>query len=346
MTDLEKLTTTVQKNCDLVDADHGQDYGLCIYLLKMRDFYRWHNRIPLHEDLINEDIHQWIAGIEEHWEEIEGEPFSRLAINGDYYNPFHARVINQKLETEGLVYSGGLSYGAVPLFFLAKLDKKENRSGFEIIISSDEYARGLFGPPALFHDNLIFIRKEAMRYFLWSRYDEWCFSKRDNDLGKAMSFYPFKDNPVKAIEDITENELETVIQHEIGEGLLEKEYDHFWRDMIVDFVHTKTEILLRAVRDLAADCMTTLPYLLSKKFDPSLHLYFAGFSDMRKELYPSLYQSYKSWQKSKDYVELKDLVSQGREYWFGIGKQIIDLYKSGGKSSQQDIDDLIEGAAI
>ncbi len=263
MKELERLSDIVQKNCDLVDAKHGQDYGLCIYLFKMRDFYRWRNQITLHVDLVNDEIHQWIAGIEEYWEEIDGDPYRHMAINGEYFNPFHSGPINELLNQYNLAYSGGLSYGAVPLFFLAKLEKRELRSGFKILISSDEYARGLFGPPALFYDDTIFIRKEALQYFLWSRYDEWLFSMRDNDLGKAVNYYPFKDNPQKAIREITDNELETVIQHEMGEGLLEKEYKHYWRDMIIDFVHTKTEILLRAVRDLAADCMTTLPYLLA-----------------------------------------------------------------------------------
>ncbi len=58
MYNIKELQKTVQKNCDLVDAEHGQNYGLCIYLLKMRDYYRWHNKFPLHQDLNNEDIHK------------------------------------------------------------------------------------------------------------------------------------------------------------------------------------------------------------------------------------------------------------------------------------------------
>ena len=343
--DLELITETVQKNCDLVDARHGQDYGLCIYLLKMRDYYRWQNRIPLHIDLVNDEIHSWIAKIEAYWDEINEDPFRHMKINGQYLNPFHTGQINDLLNPNGLVYSGGLGYGSIPLFFLAKLETQEKRSGFNILISGEEYARGLFGPPALFFENNIFIRREALQYFLWSRYDEWLFSMRDNDLGKAVNHYSFKDNPQKAIKEITENELETVIQHEIGEGLLEKEFKHYWRDMIVDFVHTKTEILLRAVRDLAADCTTTLPYLLEKKFEPSLNLYFAGFTDMRKELFPSLYASFKTWQKSKDYSMLIDLSEKGKTYWLNVGKKIIDIYKADGAKARQAIDEFIEGSA-
>lgn len=39
------LIKTVQKNCDIADARHAGDYTLCVYLLKMREMYRWEQGI-------------------------------------------------------------------------------------------------------------------------------------------------------------------------------------------------------------------------------------------------------------------------------------------------------------
>ena len=38
---LDVLVDAVQTNCDIADARHAADLPLCIYLLQMREFYRW-----------------------------------------------------------------------------------------------------------------------------------------------------------------------------------------------------------------------------------------------------------------------------------------------------------------
>ena len=44
------LIETVQHNCHLSDAHHARDYSLCIYLLKMREFYRWEETLPFDDN--------------------------------------------------------------------------------------------------------------------------------------------------------------------------------------------------------------------------------------------------------------------------------------------------------
>jgi hypothetical protein len=39
-TAFHQLRDSVQRNCHLADAEHARDYSLCIYLLKMREYYR------------------------------------------------------------------------------------------------------------------------------------------------------------------------------------------------------------------------------------------------------------------------------------------------------------------
>lgn len=38
---LQALSTAVQHNCDIADAQHARNFTLCTYLLKMRELYRW-----------------------------------------------------------------------------------------------------------------------------------------------------------------------------------------------------------------------------------------------------------------------------------------------------------------
>ena len=39
--ELQSLRRSVQRNCDISDAEFAQSYSLCTYLLKMRELYRW-----------------------------------------------------------------------------------------------------------------------------------------------------------------------------------------------------------------------------------------------------------------------------------------------------------------
>ena len=141
MEGFKALKEKVQKNCDLVDAEYGQNYGLCIYLLKMRDYYRWQNRIPLHQEIVNKEILNWIADTEERWEGIAGNSLEDIPFDGKIFDPFASNAINEVLFPQGLVYSGGLGYGAIPLFFLAELIEKSDQHGFTILISGREFAR-------------------------------------------------------------------------------------------------------------------------------------------------------------------------------------------------------------
>jgi len=40
MHDLSTLQATVQRNCHISDARHAGQHSLCIFLLKMREYYR------------------------------------------------------------------------------------------------------------------------------------------------------------------------------------------------------------------------------------------------------------------------------------------------------------------
>ncbi|MCK7491236.1 MAG: hypothetical protein MZW92_05605 [Comamonadaceae bacterium] len=90
---------------------------------------------------------------------------------------------------------------------------------------------------------------------------------------------------------MTDAESEAVILHEVGEGLAERLLGRDWKDMISSFTRKRLEILARAVRDNLADCLSTLPGLIERDAQCSLHFYFANFEGMRRTLFPRLVES-------------------------------------------------------
>ena len=45
MRNFPQLASVVQHNCDVSDARHAGDYGMCSFLLKMREYYRWEHQL-------------------------------------------------------------------------------------------------------------------------------------------------------------------------------------------------------------------------------------------------------------------------------------------------------------
>lgn len=339
--DIETIKKTVQANCDRVDSENAQTFGLCIYLLRMWDYYRWWHGLHLSAPVPNEEILPWIGDVEEYWEAIEGTAFDTIQLDGKAFHPFETAGINEILNPLGWVYSGGFSYGGIPMFYLAELERIDDVQGYRVIISSRELARGLYGFPAMLQDQTIFIRREALQNMIWSRYDEWQFSKRDNSMGRALSFYDFSEDPKQSLNQMVDQELQTLILHEVGECILKQELGEAWGEMLVEFAHSRTEIIARAVKDLAADCMMTLPTLIEDNRLSSLHFYFANFSDMRKELFPELLEAYKEWVQQEDMSLLMTKIEEGRSRWRQVGQDILALYKEKGSLAGEAINRLV-----
>ena len=60
MLNFGQLVNTVQQNCHISDALYAGEYTVCIFLLKMREFYRWENDIPYSGVLPKNAIGEWL----------------------------------------------------------------------------------------------------------------------------------------------------------------------------------------------------------------------------------------------------------------------------------------------
>jgi len=338
---MKSLTKQIQHNCHISDAQYAGNYTLCIYLLKMREFYRWEAQLPFAKKLDNSDIGNWLTQREGLWDDIDEQPLTNLLINNQKFDCFENDKINNQLETQQLVYSGGYGLYGKPVFFLGELLHKEVLDDYTLYISGKELARDLAAPPGMAQHKTIYIRRESLRRFIWEKFEESHWHKQENPLSRALACYDFKNQPEDALEKMTDNEVDTILQHEIGEILAGKILGDDWEDMILHLPHSQAEFMARAVRDNIADMLSTLPKLLEKDEAAQIHFYFANLSSMRKMIFPGLPSAYNSWINSGNPSKLKSLISIANDHWIDIAKQMLGLYKQHGDSAQTKIEALI-----
>jgi len=161
--DIQQLSDKVQHNCHISDARHAGNYTLCVYLLKMREFYRWEQRYAFSEKLSTDAIGNWLSRREALWDTLEDEDYHPLSIAAAEHDPFDSAAINQQLLAQNLVYSAGYGVKDKPHFFLAELEKKQQVNDYTIYISGKELARDLTSPPAMSQHKTIYIRRESFK---------------------------------------------------------------------------------------------------------------------------------------------------------------------------------------
>jgi hypothetical protein len=339
---LQPFRDSVQHNCHISDARYASDFSMCVYLLKMREYFRWERGYSFAATLPHKDVGDWLAKRESLWEQLESKDFLPVELNGKQYDPFDSDSINQVLEEHQLLYSAGYGYKTKPHFFLAHLEKTVTHKSYSIHISAKEYARDLGAPPAMSLNKRIYVRRESLRRMLWERLEEWRWSTPDNAMGRAIGCYDFGSNLDKALEQMTEAEIETLTLHEIGEVKAGEILGENWREMISAFPRSRLELMARAVRDHLADALSTLPNLIERAHPPSLHFYFANLSGMRKQIYPALLNAYDHWVECGDRLRLEAQVSAGRKHWIQVARELIKLHESRVTTAWQDMESLIE----
>ena len=192
----------------------------------------------------------------------------------------------------------------------------------------------------------IFIRREALRRYLWEKFTEWQWHKYENAMSRALSFYDFENDIDQALDQMTDNELEAVTLHEIGEFIASQELGRQWHEMIVTLPRSRSEFLARAVKDLLADCFSTLPGLIENYNPASLHFYAANLVAIRKGLFPSFHIAYQTWVDSNDIQPLKTLVAKGTRHWSKLAKEMLSLYQQDENMDLDKLETLIQNNVL
>ena len=338
---LSELTKSVQQNCYIADAIHAGDYTLCVYLLKMREFYRWEQDATFSTNLENKTVGSWLRQREALWDKLEKAEYQNIKFGNESLPPFESDSINKNLLQHQLIYSGGMGINNRPHFFLADLDLHEQHNEYTLYVAGKEYARDMSAPPAMSQQNNIYIRKESFRRLLWEKLETWRWNKPDNALGRAFACYDCENDLDNALTQMTNAEVENVIQHERGEIQAGKLLGKTWQDLLFSLPHSKASIMLRAIRDHLADSLTTLPKLLEKNSTASWHFYFGNLNNMRKDLYPSLIKGYDQWYQTGSLSKMSEVIEEGKQHWLNLCMQALQTNQVNIKEQQIEIQTLI-----
>lgn len=337
------LIQAVQRNCHIADARHAGDYTLCVYLLKMREFYRWEQGVGFQQVLTSEDVGDWLTQREAVWDALDEQAFVPLPINGSgEYDPFDNEAINDQLNGHGLVYSAGYGRRCRPLFFLAELEQKIEHDGYTILVAGRELARDVEAPPAMNQGKYVFIRRESLRRLLWEKVEEWRWNGIDSPLGRAIACYDFDADVEAALDVMAAAEADMIVAHEIGEVKAGQVLgDAAWQQMLFALPPSHADIMLRAVRDHLADALYTIPELLARDNPASMHFYFGNLTAMRKKLAPQLLEAYQHWHETGDTQKIAAWAEWGKAHWAQVGSAALGLFQQQGVDALPEIEALI-----
>jgi hypothetical protein len=339
MIEIDTFARQVLKNCEISDAQHAGLFSICGLALRLRDLYKWENDLNPWEEKDSSEILDWIAAKEQLWEKLAEKKYTDLSIGGKHYNPFNTAEINAVLEPHGILYGAGYAYSLKPTFFLAAIKNKSQTGGYTVYTLERELARDLLTLPVLSQDNLILLRTESARLFLW---DQIAFVKKSGRpaLRFALEHCGLKKQDSEALRHqmptILAAQKDNFIYHEIGE-MKDSTFDRvIWRELIAAFPHSPIELLVRAVKDLLADTTQygTLCYLMRNRKTAALGFYVAFQNGLIKELFPELRAAFRDFTKTRDWRIIEEAVATGYRNAENFTEKIVHIFQTG-KQNQQ-----------
>jgi hypothetical protein len=337
--DVEAITHQVLHNCDISDAQHAGLYSTCGLALRLRDLYKWERRLNPWEEKDSSEILDWIDHKEQLWEKLAEAEYADLSIDGRQYHPFDTSKINAALEPHRVLYGAGYAYSLKPTFFLAEIENKEHTHGHIVYTLGRELARDLLTLPALSQDNMILLRTESARLFLW---DQIVYIKKSARpaLQFALQHCGLKEQHPAALRLslplILAAQKNNYIHHEIGEMRDSTFHTPIWREIIGTYPHTTVELLTRALKDLLADTneQGTLRYLTQNRKTAGLGLYAAFLDGLQKQLFPELSDAFKTFTQTRNWHIIEEAAAAGYSHAKNYADQMIKIFLSGKEKMQ------------
>lgn len=325
------LVTAVQRNCDIADARHGGELPMCVYLLQMRELYRWETQLPPGAAPPRAELGDWIAQRERHWDGLASAPYLGLPVEGGL-DPFDVDAADRALAPLGLVYSAGRLASGRPIFVLAERLRAGPQAGLQVQVAGREFARGLAAPPGALHGDTVVLRRDALLRWLWQQFEAIAM-RPGSPLAEALAACGHRPggDPAPAIERLADEQLDVVLLHEIGEHAAGRRLGAGW-----DALRSATgrdrriEPRLRALRDHLADTLVTLPGLLARPSPEALHFWFAMLDGVRLEMFPALPSGYAAWRGGDGGKALQSLIVSGRRHWTRLAAELVAAFEHGG----------------
>lgn len=334
MFQINDITGQVLENCDIADARHAGLYSICGLALRLRDLYKWENRLDPWIENDPSAVLKWIGDKEETWEKLVEKDFGDITLLEHRFDPFDVKGINAILEPHGYIYGGGYARSLKPSFFLAAIEDKKEINGITIFVLGEELARDLLTIPALSQDNCIYVRKESARLYLW---DQIFYINKSGRyaLRFGLEDYGLKEQTPEDLHRnlpaIAANETDTYIYHELGE-MQDTVFDRkTWQEIIAAFPHTPIELLTRAVKDLLADTSEygTLTHIIEERKTSSLAFYVAFLESFTKILFPQIIEAFQKFTQTRDWELIEKAVTEGYRSAKSRAEVIVGIYLIG-----------------
>jgi hypothetical protein len=316
------LVAAVQTNCHIADARHAADLTLCIYLLQMREFHRWERGLPFGAALSRDAVP---VPQPEPLPEGPGTAVATL-------DPFDVAAINACLRPRGLLYGAGHVGAERPVFFLAELHGTDLREGLEVLTAGRELARGLAAPPAVLDHAgdapAIVLRRESMARWCWEKYEAWSLRRAEGSAFQAAAqAYGLDRDFEAALPRWLDEQSEVMVLHELGEAQAGRWLDPAWSVLRLALPTRRADLYVRAVRDHLADFGVTLPALLERGAQASIHAWFASYDGVRELLCPRLSQAYAQWRAGDGGTALRQAMARGHAHFSRLAQQVLACHE-------------------
>lgn len=342
---LDALAAAVQTNCHIADARHATDLSLCIYLLQMRELFRWERGLPFGAALDRQAVGLWLAERERLWSSLEGRAWMPLPVGQREFEAGDVEAVNAALAPHGLVYGAGLAASERPTYFLASLQTLQRRDDALLLqVCGREYARGLFAPPAaLAAGPTIVLRRESLARWLWEKFEAFSLRCVDGPMKALLQAHALHDQDsfIAALPRLVDELCESLVLHEIGEHRAGEWLGPGWSAMRLALDQRRTDLRVRAVRDHIADLEVTLPTLLERGQRNALHFWFANYEGLREQLFPSLAGAYTAWRDGDAGQALLRAAQTGAQHFRALAMQVLALHQGLGRQAGPAIERLL-----
>ena len=332
--ELKSLIRQVLRNCDISDATHAGLYSICGLALRLRDLYKWENRLPPWEERDSSEILDWIDAKETRWETFAENEYAPLTLDGQTFDLFDTDGINAVLEPHKIYYGAGYAHSLKPTFFLAKIENKTRSNGYKIYTLGRELARDLLTIPAMSQNDSVLLRQESAGLYLW---DKIFYIKKSGrpalNFGLAHLGILEKDPASlrRHLPMIFAAVRDTYIYHELGEmqdATFEREN---WREVVAAFPFSPVEFIARALKDLLADTCEygTLHHIIKERQTAGLAFYVAFIEGLAKEFFPEIGIAFQEFAGSEDWRVIEQAVAQGYQNAQKQTDMILEIYHHG-----------------
>lgn len=334
---LQPLCTAVQTNGHIADSRHASELPLCIYLLQMREYYRWEHGLAFGADMPRSAVGSWLADRETLWDTLEGRQLADLPGPDGPLNPWDVAAVNTALRPCGLSYGAGLVGPERPVFFLAETlhhgAVPVDGETVQTLVCGRELARSLGSPLAMLDSAqgrpTIVLRQAALARWLWERFEAHGLRAADgpfHHLAVAQGLHgnaEFNAALPRLLDDLSE----VLLLHEMGELRAGRRLGPAWAALRqAQASNRRAELLLRAVRDHLADLGTTLPTLLAQGQATRMQFWFAGFEGHREALFPGLKRAYAAWHQGDAGAALRQAVAAGLGHFTALADELLALH--------------------